>query len=100
MAGFTYIVTNENNTTFYIGVSSNIYRRIDQHKRKAFAKSFTARYNVSKLVYFEFFENIVDAISREKEMKKFSRTKKILLVKANNPEFQDLFPELEKEFLE
>jgi predicted GIY-YIG superfamily endonuclease len=63
---FVYILTNKNNTVLYTGVTSSLSKRIMQHKEKFYPGSFTARYNISKLVYYEEFDYIVDAISREK----------------------------------
>ena len=62
--GYIYILTNKNNTTLYIGVTANLSLRIQQHKEKYNKKSFTARYNLDKLVYFEAFQEIRDAIAR------------------------------------
>ena len=67
--GFTYIVTNYTNTTLYIGVTSNLYDRIKQYKNKIYPNSFSAKYNLKKLVYFEQFQMIEDAIGREKQLK-------------------------------
>jgi putative endonuclease len=64
--GFIYIITNKNNTTFYIGVTSNLPQRILQHKEKTYKGSFSAWYNLDKLVYYEQFQMIGDAIGREK----------------------------------
>jgi putative endonuclease len=66
--GFIYIITNSNNTTLYIGVTSNLHHRILEHKEKRYPNSFSARYNLSKLVYFEHFQMIGDAIAREKQL--------------------------------
>ena len=89
--GFTYIMTNKTNTTLYVGVTSNIVKRVQQHKDKVNIKSFTARYNLNKLVYVEAFQSIGDAIAREKQLKAGSRAKKIALIVANNPDYTDLF---------
>jgi len=61
--GYVYILTNKNNTTLYVGVTANLGERIQQHKNKHDKKSFTARYNVDKLVYYEAFQEIGDAIA-------------------------------------
>ena len=83
--GYVYIITNKNNTTLYVGVTSNLIKRIQQHKEKYYKKSFSARYNLNKLVYYEAFQMIGDAIAREKQLKAGSRAKKIALIeKANN----------------
>ena len=91
---YIYIMTNENNTTLYTGVTGNLLARIDQHKRKINQKSFSARYNINKLVYYEVFDDSYDAITREKQIKAGSRQKKIDLVNSMNPEWKDLFPGL------
>ena len=67
--GYIYIITNQHHTVLYVGVTSNLPGRIGQHKDKFYPKSFTAKYNVDKLVYFEVFNSIVDAIMREKQIK-------------------------------
>lgn len=64
--GFIYIFTNKNNTTLYVGVTPHIVQRINQHKDKVFPESFSAKYNLNKLVYCEAFQEIGDAIGREK----------------------------------
>lgn len=92
--GYVYIITNKNNTTLYIGVTANLVQRITQHKEKHDKKSFSARYNLNKLVYYEAFQEIGDAIAREKQLKAGSRTKKIVLIEGLNPEWLDLFKEL------
>lgn len=89
--GFTYIMTNKTYTTLYVGVTSNILKRVQQHKDKVNMKSFTARYNLNKLVYVEAFQSIGDAIAREKQLKAGSRAKKIALIVATNPDYTDLF---------
>ncbi|MFD0931143.1 GIY-YIG nuclease family protein [Psychroflexus salinarum] len=88
--GFIYILTNKNNTTLYTGVTANLLQRIKQHQDKMNKKSFTARYNLNKLVYLEAFQMIGDAIAREKQIKAGSRAKKIALVESINPEWDDL----------
>ena len=85
----TYIITNKNNTVLYIGVTSNLLKRIYQHKSKLH-KGFAARYNCDKLVYFEEFDNIELAIDREKQLKKYRRIKKIELIEKENPNWNDL----------
>lgn len=84
-----YILTNKTNSVFYIGVTSNIEERILQHKEKVF-KGFTSKYNCDKLVYFEEFQWIQDAIAREKQLKGGSRQKKIDLIVDMNPGWMDL----------
>jgi len=84
-----YIVTNKSNTTFYIGVTSNLQERIWQHKQKVY-QGFAARYDCNKLVYCEEFQWIQDAIAREKVLKGGSRQKKINLIVNSNPAWNDL----------
>lgn len=83
-------MTNKNNTTLYAGVTSNLEKRVYQHKTKAFKKSFTARYNCNKLIWFKEFSNIKDAIAFEKKIKAGSRTRKEKLIAQMNPEWKDL----------
>jgi len=73
----------------YVGVTSNLEKRIYEHKNKIF-KGFTEKYNINKLVYYEKTNDIYDAIKREKEIKKWRREKKNLLVEKINPEWRDL----------
>lgn len=96
--GFTYIVTNKNQTTLYIGVTSNLPQRILEHKQKKFQNSFSARYNLNKLVYYEAFQEIGDAIGREKQLKAGSRQKKLDLINVLNPEWEDLYEKICEEF--
>ena len=91
MKGFFYIMTNDNNTVLYAGVTSNLKGRIKEHKEKIHSGSFTARYNIIKLVYFECFAGIGEAIKREKQIKGGSREKKLELRKQCNPEWEDLY---------
>ena len=89
--GFVYILTNKNNTTLYIGVTANLISRMWEHREKIYAKSFTARYNLEKLIFYEGFHSIEEAIAREKQLKGGSRQKKIQLVQSISPHWQDLF---------
>ena len=89
-----YIATNKNNTTLYTGVTNNLIRRMEEHKFKTHPKSFTARYNIDKLVWYENYTDIGEAIAREKQLKAGSRKKKIELIEKLNPEWKDLFEEL------
>ena len=90
----TYILTNKNHTVLYTGVTSDLKQRVEEHKRKAYPKSFTARYNVDILVWFEQYFDIGETIAREKQIKAGSRQKKIDLINALNPEWKDLYDEL------
>lgn len=89
---YVYIVMNKWRTTSYIGVTNNLIRRIEEH-RTGLVESFTKRYRCFDLVYYEACEDVIGAIEREKELKGWSRQKKILLVRKVNPEFRDLLPE-------
>ena len=93
--GFIYILTNKNNTTLYVGVTSDLLLRIAQHRTKKYPISFTARYGLHKLVYWEAFTSIVEAIAREKQLKAGSRQKKTDLINAFNPEWLDLYDSLD-----
>jgi putative endonuclease len=90
MKGFVYIMTTVNNSALYTGVTKNLKERIDQHKSKKHPESFSARYNVCKLVYYDSFETIGEAIKREKQIKAGSRKKKIELIEGMNPTWSDL----------
>lgn len=88
-----YIMTNYSETTFYIGVTSNLPRRILEHKNKV-VEGFTQKYNVNKLVYYEITDSIEVAINREKQLKRWHRKWKINLIKEMNPQFRDLSEDL------
>jgi len=83
-------MTNKLNSVLYTGVTSDLVKRIWQHKEKQ-AKGFTHRYNVNKLVYYEIYDEIVTAIEREKQIKAGSRQKKLNLIEKENPEYTDLY---------
>ena len=93
--GYVYIVTNQNNTVLYTGVTSELKCRIKSHKNKKYKNSFSARFNVNKLVYFEETYNMATAHKREKQIKAGSRIKKIDLINSINPEWRDLYSTLE-----
>jgi len=90
MSGYVYIMTNDNNTVLYTGVTSKLRDRIIDHKTRKHKGSFTARYSIRKLVYFECFESIGEAIKREKQIKGGSRKKKLDLINSSNAEWHDL----------
>ncbi len=90
MKGAVYILTNKNNSVLYTGVTSNLKERIEQHKRRKHPDSFSARYNLNKLVYFEKSGTIGEAIEREKLIKGGSRNKKVALINSTNPGWRDL----------
>jgi len=83
-------MTNKNNSVLYTGATSNLADRIKQHKDKKHSGSFSAKYNLFKLVYYEQYDTIGDAIKREKQIKSGSRKKKVDLIKSFNPDWVDL----------
>ena len=85
---YVYIITNKNKTVLYTGVTNNIKRRLQEHKEKINPNSFTAKYNVCYLLYYEHFGWIQQAIAREKEIKNLTRAKKEALIKTTNPTMQ------------
>lgn len=87
-------MTNKNYTVYYVGVTSDLLSRVMQHKEKKFPQSFTARYNADVLVYYEVFSTIEEAISREKQLKRYSRMKKRTLIDKANPTWNDLLEEI------
>ena len=91
---YTYILFSQRNGTLYVGVTSNLKKRITEHKEKLIP-GFTQKYNVDKLGYFEEYSDIRLAIQREKELKGWTRKKKIALLEASNPQWKDLFFELQ-----
>ena len=86
---YVYILSNKANTVFYIGVTNDLQGRVEQHKQKI-NKGFSAQYKCDKLVYFEDFQWVQDAIAREKQLKAGSRQKKIDLIIGLNPSWSDL----------
>jgi len=90
---FVYILTNKRHTVLYVGVTSDLMKRIYQHRKKL-VPGFTSRYNVDKLVYYEVFDDAYTAISREKQIKGGSRAKKIDLINGMNPQWLDLYETL------
>jgi putative endonuclease len=93
--GWVYIMTNRPNGTLYAGVTSDIARRAWEH-REGLVKGFTKRYGLKRLVYMEFYEDIRDAIQREKNMKHYSRAWKARLILEANPDWRDLYEDLNK----
>jgi putative endonuclease len=91
--GYVYIMTNKNNTVLYTGVTSDLGKRVWQHKEKL-VEGFTKRYNIVKLVYYEVCPDVVSAIAREKQIKGGSRQNKVNLVNSRNPEWRDLYNDL------
>ncbi|KJC37166.1 GIY-YIG nuclease [Bradyrhizobium sp. LTSP885] len=89
MAYYVYLLASRKHGTLYLGVTSDIVRRVHEHRTKA-APGFTSRYGIDKLVWFEIYE--ITAIAREKELKKWRRDWKIRLIEEQNPGWVDLFP--------
>ncbi|MCK5401509.1 MAG: GIY-YIG nuclease family protein [Flavobacteriaceae bacterium] len=89
-----YIITNKKNGVLYIGFTKVLKRRIYQHKNKAHPNTFSPRYNLDELVYFEKFDNEEEAKMREKRMKKWNRAWKIELIEKTNPDWKDLYRDL------
>lgn len=86
---FVYIITNFSNTTFYIGVTNNLERRINEH-RSGLVEGFSKKYKLRKLIYFEDYQDINQAIGREKQLKNWHREWKINLIKKLNPNFEEV----------
>ena len=92
---YVYILTNKNRTTLYIGVTNDLVRRMTEHKEgRGKESSFTKKYNVTELVHYQVYNDIRDAIAREKQLKGGSRKKKEVLIVQGNPEWKDLSVEL------
>lgn len=87
---YVYIITNINNTVLYIGVTNDLKRRIYEHKNGLVESSFSKKYNLNKLVYYETTGDVKVAIAREKQLKNWERRWKIELIDKTNPEFDDL----------
>jgi len=90
---YVYIMASKKNGTLYIGVTNDLLRRVDEHKRKVH-QGFTSKYDVTRLEYYKETDDISVALTREKRMKKWKRPWKIELIESMNPEWNDLFDEL------
>ena len=90
---YVYMITNRKDGTLYIGVTTDLQKRIWQHKHKSIEKK-RKKYNLTRLVYYEIYEDYWDAANREKRMKKWNRDWKINLIEKDNPEWKDLYNEL------
>ena len=90
---YVYILASKRNGTLYIGVTSDLVKRVYEHKQ-GLIPGFTKKYHVHKLVYFEIHNDITQAITREKQIKKWKRLWKLNLVEANNPDWNDLYYDL------
>ena len=86
---YVYILTNWNDKVMYVGMTNNLERRVYEHKHKL-VEGFTAKYNINKLVYYEECQDVNAALAREKEIKKWRREKKNMLIQEANPTWQDL----------
>ncbi len=94
MEYYVYLLSNGTNTTVYTGVTKDLIRRVYEHRTNADPDSFTAKYHVHKLVYFESTSDVQTAIEREKQIKKWNRARKNKLVEGMNPKWRDLYPDL------
>ncbi len=92
--GYVYIMSNDR-PTLYVGVTSNLIKRVYEHKSHAVA-GFTAKYNLCKLVYYEVHDTIKEAIIREKQIKDMNRSDKLDMIRKMNPEFKDLYDQIIK----
>jgi putative endonuclease len=93
--GYVYITTNPRLTVLYTGVTSSLYHRILEHKQHFYKGSFTDTYNAGICIFYEWHSSIEEAIAREKQIKKWRREKKVRLIKSFNPEWKDLWDEIE-----
>jgi putative endonuclease len=91
--GYLYILASDRNGTIYTGVTSDLVRRVYEHKTNQ-VKGFTKRYNVHRLVYYEQYDDIITAIEREKQLKPWKRSWKLDLIEKDNPEWNDLYGEI------
>ena len=91
---YVYIMTNASNSALYVGMTNDLRRRVAEHKAHRNPDSYTAKYKSHKLVWFEQTKSVYSAITREKQIKDWSRGKKLEMILAANPTFMDLFPTL------
>ena len=91
---YVYILASATNVTVYIGVTNDLIRRVYEHRHEADPNSFTSKYSVHKLVYFEQTSDVKAALEREKQLKGWRRSKKNALIESMNPEWKDLYPDL------
>jgi len=90
---YIYILASRRNGTLYVGITSDLIKRVWEHKNKI-AEGFTSKYNVNKLVHYEKFNDVYDAIQREKRLKEWRRKWKLALIEANNPSWSDLYEQV------
>lgn len=86
---YVYIMTNAHNTTLYVGVTSDLEKRVYEHKNKLI-RGFASKYNIDKLVHYEETDDVESAIAREKQLKGGSRKQKVNLIESKNPDWRDL----------
>ncbi len=86
---YIYIITNKYNTVYYVGITNDIKRRVFEHKNKL-VRGFTSRYNIDKLIYYEQFANVAEALMREKQLKGYGRKKKLQLIMQMNPHLTEI----------
>ena len=96
--GCVYIMTNKRNGTLYIGSTSDIIGRVFEHKTKVYPKSFTAKYNLDKLVYVEWYDSLENMVARERQLKRWNRSWKIRLIIQQNPNWKDLYDDILAEY--
>lgn len=90
---YVYVLTNSSNGVLYIGVTNNLARRVWEH-REELIDGFTKKYHVHKLIYYEQYDDITDAIAREKQLKKWNHSWKVDLINSKNPSWKDLYPDI------
>ena len=93
MDSYVYILSNNKNEILYVGMTSNIKRRLYEH-RNHLVEGFTDKYNITKVLYVEYSNYIIDTITREKQIKKWNKSKKLNLIKKYNPNFIDLYDDI------
>ena len=94
MAYYVYMMTNQYRNVLYTGVTNDLVRRVYEHRNHLIKDSFTARYHVTKLVYFEATEDVRSALEREKQIKSWKRSRKDALVESQNPTWEDQYPSI------
>lgn len=92
--GYVYILASERNGTLYVGVTNDLVRRVQEHRAERNPDSFTARYDVKRLVYYEYHDDIRNAIRREKQLKGWKRQWKLELIEGMNLHWRDLYPDI------
>ena len=94
MAYYVYMMTNQYRNVLYTGVTNDLVRRVYEHRNHLIKDSFTARYHITKLVYFEVTEDVKSALEREKQIKSWKRARKDALVESQNPTWEDQYPSI------